>query len=133
MTTITQPIAQVSLSQYIANLESTLQGFINAINDHYRNTEPFCEADEEALEAARALLDSKPLEHVDNKAVVAIADLMISKLAKQRAKGYGGWDVRSQCSQEHLVKLLRDHVEKGDPVDVANFCAMLSFREERIS
>ena len=69
--------------------------------------------------------------HRDDAAVDALAELMKAKLAKQRAKGYGGWD--TDCTRERLSELLRGHVDKGDPVDVANFCAFLSSRGEGIA
>jgi hypothetical protein len=28
--------------------------------------------------------------------------------------------------------MLREHVEKGDPIDVANFCMILYYRGEKI-
>ena len=68
--------------------------------------------------------------HPDDVAVDALAALMKAKLAKQRGKGYSGWD--TDCTQEHLSNLLRSHVNKGDPVDVANFCAFLAARGEMI-
>lgn len=70
-------------------------------------------------------------QHPDDVAVDALAALMKAKLAKQRAKEYGGWD--TDCTRERLSELLRGHVEKGDPVDVANFCAFLSARGEGIA
>jgi hypothetical protein len=69
--------------------------------------------------------------HPDDAAVDALAAKMKAKLAKQRAKGYGGWDT-PECSQQCLSAMLRDHVAKGDPVDVANFCAFLAARGEGI-
>ncbi len=57
---------------------------------------------------------------------------MKAKLVASRHKGRGGWQDKDDCSQEHLSKLLREHVEKGDPVDVANFCMMLHYRGECI-
>ncbi|PCE32789.1 hypothetical protein BZL54_09055 [Burkholderia ubonensis subsp. mesacidophila] len=47
---------------------------------------------------------------------------MKSKLAGARAKGRGGWEL---CPPAALSRMLREHVEKGDPCDVANFCAFL--------
>ncbi|HEM8535008.1 TPA: hypothetical protein U2Q23_001092 [Burkholderia multivorans] len=44
---------------------------------------------------------------------------MKHKLALARAKGRGGWET---CSPADLSRMLREHVEKGDPRDVANFC-----------
>lgn len=61
-------------------------------------------------------------EDIDNAAVDALADAMKAKLAKKREQGYRGW---VGCAPQHLSHLLRGHVDKGDPVDVANFCAFL--------
>lgn len=72
------------------------------------------------------------MQHPDDAAVDALATLMKAKLAKQRAKGYGGWDT-AECSQQRLSDMLRGHIDKGDPVDVANFCAFLSARGEGIA
>ena len=66
-------------------------------------------------------------QHPDDVAVDALAALMKAKLEKQRAKGYSDWD-DPECKREWLSALLRKHVDKGDPVDVANFCAFLSAR-----
>lgn len=71
--------------------------------------------------------------HPDDAAVDALAVLMKAKLAEKRAKGYGGWNDKTQCPQQRLSDMLRAHVDKGDPVDVANFCAMLSARYEGIA
>ncbi len=92
--------------------------------------------DDMALDLARIALDFKHLvepRHPDDAAVDALAVLMKAKLAKQRAKGYGGWNDKIQCTQQRLSTFLRTHVDKGDPVDVANFCAMLSARGEGIT
>lgn len=76
-------------------------------------------------------LAAPAITHTDDAAVDALAALMKAKLAKQRAKGYGGWD-SDECTREYLSNLLREHADKGDPVDVANFCAFLSARGESI-
>nr|WP_314709487.1 hypothetical protein [uncultured Comamonas sp.] len=92
--------------------------------------------DDMALDLARIALDFKHLvepQHPDDAAVDALAVLMKAKLAKQRAKGYGGWNDKIQSTQQRLSTFLRTHVDKGDPVDVANFCAMLSARGEGIT
>lgn len=70
-------------------------------------------------------------QHPDDAAVDALAKRMKEKLAKQRAKAYGGWD--TDCTQERLSRMLREHVIKGDPIDVANFCAFLHARGEGIA
>lgn len=59
----------------------------------------------------------------DEVALRIFSAQMIAKLRKKAAQGRGGWQT---CSQEDLTRMLREHVEKGDPVDVANFCMMLA-------
>lgn len=68
----------------------------------------------------------------DDVAVDAFATAMKEKLAAARAKGRGGWEDPTQCTAEDLSRMLREHVEKGDPRDVANFCMMLHQRGEVI-
>lgn len=64
-------------------------------------------------------------KHSDDIAVELFADKMKEKLKLAREqKGRFGW---AHCTPELISKMLHDHVEKGDPIDVANFCMMLSF------
>lgn len=77
----------------------------------------------------RALGDTHP----DDVAVDRFALAMKAKLAKKRMQGRGGWDDEDECSALWLSSLLREHVEKGDPLDVGNFAMMLHQRGERIS
>ncbi|CUX57703.1 MULTISPECIES: hypothetical protein [Agrobacterium] len=72
------------------------------------------------------------MPHRDNEAVDLLAGRMKEKLCSARAKGRSGWNDPSQCTNADLSRMLREHVEKGDPVDVANFCAFLIARGERI-
>ncbi|KVT86313.1 hypothetical protein WT25_11205 [Burkholderia territorii] len=60
--------------------------------------------------------------HSDDVAVDSFSAVMKHKLALARDKGRGGWET---CSPADLSRMLREHVEKGDPRDVANFCMML--------
>lgn len=60
--------------------------------------------------------------HPDDVAVDTFAAAMKGKLALAREKGRGGWE---QCDPADLSRMLREHVEKGDPRDVANFCMFL--------
>ena len=69
--------------------------------------------------------------HPDDIAVDRFAEAMKEKLAAARAKGRGGWDDKEDL-ECHLSNLLRAHVEKGDPRDVANFCCFLWNRGESI-
>ena len=71
--------------------------------------------------------------HPDDLAVDRFAAEMKAKLAKKRAEGRGGWDRKGECTAEFLSQLLREHVEKGDPVDVGNLAMMLQQRGERIT
>lgn len=81
----------------------------------------------------RKVLDSPLTEdHPDDQAVDRFAEAMKKKLAKKRAEGRGGWEDKQVCSQKDLSSFLRYHVEKGDPVDVANLAMMLHQRDERI-
>jgi len=66
--------------------------------------------------------------HPDDLAVDRFASAMRAKMAKSRAKGRSGWENPLQCSGHDLAAMLVQHVEKGDPVDVANFCMMLHQR-----
>lgn len=67
--------------------------------------------------------------HTDDDAVDRFAHSMRLKLARKRGEGYGGWDDPESCTVRHLADLLVKHIEKGDPVDVANFAMMLAHRE----
>ncbi|TWD58148.1 hypothetical protein FB480_101903 [Agrobacterium vitis] len=70
--------------------------------------------------------------HSDDIAVDQFAAAMKAKLAAKRAEGRGGWDDKNECSNEFLSLLLREHVDKGDPLDVMNFAMMIHQRGERI-
>lgn len=71
---------------------------------------------------------ASPDVHVDDHCIRQFAKTMSDKMAASRAKGRSGWDDANQCSVDHLRSCLYDHLDKGDPVDVANFCMMLHHR-----
>lgn len=77
------------------------------------------------------LSKAKPARHADDIAIDKFAAAMKAKMAKQREKGYSGWDDKTVCSEERLQGLLLGHVAKGDPVDVGNFAMMLFNRGEQ--
>lgn len=58
----------------------------------------------------------------DDAAVRSFAHAMAAKLQATRAKGRSGW---RECSGEDLSRMLRDLIERGDPLDVANLCMFL--------
>ncbi|MGZ0007140.1 hypothetical protein [Burkholderia gladioli] len=60
--------------------------------------------------------------HADDVAVDEFAIEMKAKMAAARAKGRSGWETLAPAD---LSRMLREHVEKGDPRDVANFSMML--------
>jgi hypothetical protein len=62
---------------------------------------------------------------IDDVGVDAFANAMKRKLAQKRREGRSGWDREEQCSIESLEQLLRDHLAKGDPVDIGNFAMMI--------
>ena len=61
-------------------------------------------------------------ETAEEIAVISLARAMMEKLSEKSREGASGWET---CSAVNLSNSLREHVEKGDPVDVANFCAFL--------
>lgn len=64
----------------------------------------------------------------DDIAVHIFAHAMVDKMAKSRANGRSGWQT---CSLDDLWEMLREHVEKGDPVDVANIAMMIYHNQIR--
>ena len=95
-----------------------------------------CHATPENYERLQATFPDIEFEHpptqedIDNEAVDKLAQAMKSKLAKKREQGYHGWET---CKHGDLVQLLINHVDKGDPIDVANFCAFLFARGEQLT
>ena len=95
-----------------------------------------CHANQENYERSQATFPDIEFEHpptqedIDNEAVDKLAQAMKNKLAKKREQGYKGWET---CKHGDLVQLLINHVDKGDPIDVANFCAFLFARGEQLT
>lgn len=71
-------------------------------------------------------------DHPDDIAVDKFAEHMKAKLGKKRSEGRSGWENPDVCSTAYLSEILREHVSKGDPLDVANIAMMLHMRGERI-
>lgn len=72
-------------------------------------------------------------QHPDDEAIDKFAAAMKVSMAESRAKGRSGWDDPNDCSNELLSRKLREHVDKGDPLDVVIFTMMLHQRGERIA
>ena len=64
----------------------------------------------------------------DGVAVQLFAVAMTDKMVEKAQQGYGGW--LTECEIEHLWRLLKEHVKKGDPVDIANFAMMIWHRQK---
>lgn len=77
---------------------------------------------ERLCEATIRNLNSYALQHPDDEAVDRFANAMKQKLAQAREKGRSGWQ---QMNPNELSGMLYEHVAKGDPRDVANFCMFL--------
>lgn len=71
--------------------------------------------------------------HTDDLAVARFAIAMQDKLAIARTKGRGGWEDRADYPIPRLTADLLRHVQRGDPVDVANFAMFAHQRGERLS
>ncbi len=79
---------------------------------------------------AHKLLDPCQADNTDDVAVDQFALSMKAKLKWERdERGRSGWQT---MSAEDLSRLLYEHLPKGDPVDVANFCMMLSLNGQSI-
>ena len=90
------------------------------------------EAERDAALAAKSPHPYDDVAHSDDHAVNRFAAAMKGKLQSKRLQGRGGWD-GPDCNAEILSWLLREHVEKGDPLDVGNLAMMLHQRGERIA
>lgn len=85
-----------------------------------------------AIKALEAVQVEPVSQHPDDIAVDAFAVAMKIKLAEKRTEGRSGWQDLSWKASE-ISWQIRSHVDKGDPVDVANYCMFLSARAERIT
>ncbi|MGQ8634416.1 hypothetical protein ACUTJJ_23365 [Agrobacterium sp. DKPNP3] len=85
-----------------------------------------------AAHEVHAILSRPDHRHADDIAVDLFAAAMKSKLEKKRSGGLNIWRDNEKCSQASLSQALAHHVQKGDPIDVANFAMMLHQRGETI-
>jgi len=74
--------------------------------------------------------DPKIATSFDNIAVSRFAMEMIAKLGCKSPDVL--WDDKARISAQELSEELRRHVDKGDPVDVANYAMFLHQRGEKI-
>lgn len=71
-----------------------------------------------------AALDGLP--NAEYFAVLDLVGAMATKLMDSGRRGFQEMDARTLSLQ------LQDCVTKGDPVDVANYCAFLQFKKQKI-
>ena len=98
-----------------------------------RKLKPIEERDPQAaatLKAFDALTEKERI--IDHCAVHDFSEAMQTKMDKSRAKGRSGWHDPYQCTISSLAKLLREHMDKGDYVDVGNFAMMLWHRTGKV-
>ena len=121
----------------VENTNGVLLEHCAFVGGMYADAKHVCHATQENYERLQATFTDIEFEQpstqadIDNDAVDKLAQAMKDKLTKKREEGYGGWD-KPHCTNGNLSDLLRIHVKKGDPVDVANFCAFLFSRGSEI-
>ena len=69
-------------------------------------------------------------EKADEMMVESVSQAMLIKLCKKRNEGRGGWHRLHEIKNENFINMLKDHIDKGDMVDVLNFAAMIHVRTE---
>lgn len=87
----------------------------------------------ERIETLWGMVKNGETPHNDDVAVDLFADAMKAKLAKKRGDGYGGWNDKNLCPPGSLQSYLIAHLDKGDPIDVANFAMMIYHRGEAVT
>jgi len=77
----------------------------------------------------RRITDIPRGRDADIAGVDRFALAMKKKLGKKRGEGKRGWNTTPEtgwgCDVRKLEAMLRQHLAKGDVVDVANFCMMI--------
>ena len=117
-------------------IDDDVASVTNKNNEVWAGISNICHATQENYERLQATFPDIEFEKpptqadIDNEAVDKLAQAMKNKLAKKREQGYHGWET---CKHGDLVQLLINHVDKGDPIDVANFCAFLFARGEPLT
>lgn len=71
-------------------------------------------------------------ERINNRMVDKISKAMKDKLEVTKKKGRSNWYDETYCPKKKLEDEFYAAVEKGDPVDVANYCGMFYARGEMI-
>ena len=72
----------------------------------------------------------------DKQALCALVDEFSAEMKRKLIEkvdrdGYAGWD-SEEWSVDEIERCLLEHVDKGDPVDVANFAAFMWNHDDEI-
>lgn len=100
----------------------------------YKNWHQFVQTQPDSIEVElleEELIRVEKVEPLDEDFIGQFAKAMIKKMVLAAEKGRHGWNDPQVCSAKDLQRMLREHVDKGDPVDVANFAMMLWARGEK--
>ena len=90
-------------------------------------------AEHNALDDARWIIKSVlhlTLEHKLETMVHEFTTAMKAKLQKKANEGRDGWD-SPDWTPKMIRKALDEHIETGDPIDIANYCAFLWHRQPK--
>lgn len=68
-------------------------------------------------------------ERADELGVSRFSEAMSMKLEKKRQDGRGGWNYPDEVSIKTLRRMLKEHIDKGDMVDVGNIVMMIWNRQ----
>ncbi|MEX5881862.1 hypothetical protein AB6G95_19290 [Proteus vulgaris] len=110
--------ADVSVSEYAARSSAVISRLLTIISNS--------KSDMVTSDGA-----TRRVQHSDDICFDAFALACKAKLAKARAKGRGGWESRTHCSDELLAEQLVAHLPKGNAgtfEDIAVFAMMLHQR-----
>ncbi len=68
------------------------------------------------------------LNHTDDYHVYQFAKKMVDKLKQAREiRGRSGWNSKDANTVSVLQEQMSEHLAKGDPIDVANYCMFLEY------
>lgn len=77
---------------------------------------------------AKVIVGGVTEELIDFIMVEETAIAMLEKLSRKRAEGKKGWSHRHTVKNVDLLKMLQEHIHKGDMIDVINIAAMIRAR-----
>lgn len=114
------------MSEMTASPEPTperLRQEANDLEDQVRPGDIDLDQTAELLRAAAHRIEMA----ADRMAVTRFASLMTVKMARKLSEGRHGW---TSLPVAHLWAMLREHIEKGDPIDIAILAMMIQNNTE---